>query len=210
MERRLQWMYDQAGAAGASIVVENKTYVETGTIRFMEGDIIEVECVQTNKYAVGEQVKMNIYARDGMTTHISTIIAIHRNAMFLLNPAELQSKALWKRRNVRLATNIPASIVLNAGEHQIEAQESVRCLIHDFSAGGIGLAVAGSLRLLEQFVYGIQIDLGFEFSCHIRILHVQTSDTGLKYGAEFVHLPKPMEHKLRSFILLQQVKARIG
>lgn len=210
MERRLQWIYDQAEAAGASIVVENKTYVETGTIRFMEGDIIEVECVRTNKYAVGEQVKMNIYARDGMTTHMTTIIAIHRNVMFLLNPAELQSKALRKRRNIRLQTHIPAIVVLHTGEHQIEARESVRCFIHDFSVGGIGLAVTGSLRLLEQFVYVIQIDLGFEFRSHIRILHVQTSDTGLKYGAEFMHLPKPMEHKLRSFILLQQVKARIG
>lgn len=209
METRLQWMHGSKGAADGNIVVEGKHYVETGTICFMEGDIIEAECASTGNYAPGEQVKINIYSKDGLTTHYTTIIAKHRSKLFLLNPPELQSKALLKRRNVRIASDFTAILSRSEDGGRVDPQQEVRCNIHDISLGGIGLSVGESAKLSEQTMYAVQIESGFEFAGLIRIVYTQASDAGLKYGAEFVNLSRPMQFKLRSFILLQQVQSRI-
>lgn len=71
---------------GSRTVVEKSDYVAAGTLRFMEGDLLEVELAEFKPFELGEPVRLTLYSQSGVYRMNTTVIAKAPGALALLFP----------------------------------------------------------------------------------------------------------------------------
>ncbi|WP_020618200.1 PilZ domain-containing protein [Paenibacillus daejeonensis] len=194
----------------AKVAVEKRSFVATGIVTYVLGEIIEVELPQFDEFGLGEQVKLMIYSRGGMFVFESTVIAKHNGALMILNPPENRRRFNDKREHPRVEVACTGTLhaMLNPSSRQEWLMPSpVEFTIDNMSMGGLGLMLTVDLGISRTWQLDVQLDLGFVLPCGLEIIRIDRSASSFYYGASFRGMPQEQASRLRAFILKRQIEA---
>ncbi len=193
-----------------TVVVEKKSFMSTGTVAYVEGDIIEIELPQATYYRPGDPVKLVIYSSTGMITLQSSVLAVEQGVLVTLNPPEYQ-KQLQKRGHPRLEIATAGAIETMREAHQsnpIVFPEPVPFRVENISLGGVGFVIEQPIVLRERTVLDVELEISGLLKGCLSIQHSKKAENGTYYGAMFVNLPDSSKISLRGYILRKQIERR--
>lgn len=197
----------------SKVMIEKDDYITSGILSFAEGDIMEIELSERDKFKLGDSVRLSIYSLGGIHVVHSQIIAIDHEVIILINPPEHQRKFLNRREHPRVGVKEHGKITaLREKPHQsVNLKLPVRIEIMDISVGGIGFRVEDPIEVdLVHSVVDIQMDSGVIALCTAKIVRCEEKDGGaLFFGAEFKSFPQHMMNALRAYILTKQIHKRV-
>jgi c-di-GMP-binding flagellar brake protein YcgR len=188
---------------GCKTVIEKNQFVDMGTISYMEGDVIEIEILRTERFALGENVKLVAYTPFGLVHFETSLIAKDNRSVMFIVPHEVQVPYLKKRAYPRIDLFQPATIRLPGNP-----PHPVDIVVHNISLGGIGFTIRGAVRLVEKLQVFVDLHFDNRKEYRVEIVHQKRSEDTLYYGAKFIDLSVPELNSLKAFILTQQVKIR--
>ncbi|HEX7055985.1 MAG TPA: PilZ domain-containing protein [Bacilli bacterium] len=191
-------------------VLESIDYVSTGTISYAEGDILEVEIFDTERFSLGETLKVTVYSPIGIFTFYSTIIARAEDALMIFHPPEHQKKFGEKRDYPRIPVTKEASIISLSAPSEtdvISPDLPLAVSLRNMSMGGIGFVVEETLHIPERARLTLELEFDEPFACTMEVVRNKPETDGFNYiGAKFVDLQDPLFSFLRSYILHAQVE----
>lgn len=190
-------------------VVEKKDFVSTGIMSLAEGDMLEVEIGDYQRFELGENVKLTVYSPAGIYIIHSTIVAKDRGALMIINPPENQRKFTEKRENPRVEvtrTGKLSSITKTSGTPPA-LPEPVPLSVKNISMSGIGFTMEGEIKLRKETEVEMELDLGTKIHCLAEIVRTEEDGGGIFYGARYVKLADDKLNSLRAFILRAQIEA---
>lgn len=192
-------------------VVEKKEFVSTGIMTWAEGDMLEVEISDFNRFQLGESVKLTVYTPAGIYMIASTIVGKDTGSLMIINPPENQRKFQDKRRYPRVEvdkTGTVASIIKRSGsDSRVVLPRPVPFQIRNISLSGIGFTMPEDLKLDASTSVGLEIDVGAIIPCTAEIIRSETAEEGIYYGARYLQVADDKLNSLRAFILREQIAA---
>jgi hypothetical protein len=194
---------------GGKIVVESENQVQTGVIRFFEGDLIEVQIDQPKHFNLGDAIRASIYANTGINNFQSSVIAKLPNGIVLVNPPEFQKKQLFKRQHTRVPCDLTAyirAIIMASINRKIMLNNPTEIEVKNVSLGGVGFFIPKGLDLQENAAVEVEFNVPFHMICTIDIMHKAMQENGVFYGGQFRELPPDKLSPLKAFTLKKQVE----
>lgn len=198
---------------GCNSMIEKSNFVATGTISYLEGDIIEIKLSQYKVYNLGDQVKLVIYALDGLLNFLTTVVAIDHGAIMLITPPKLQEGFLKQREHPRIQVNRQGrihSLTYTTSNETLHFENPPEMKISNISLGGLGFILTDelSVNVKEDCVIVVELKIESSFSSSLSVIRKQNLQQGVSYGAKFIDLTKEKVNTLRAVILRQQVEQR--
>lgn len=198
-----------AVAVGSKVSVEGADYISTGTVTYIEGDIIEIELSHTKFFKPGEPVKLTVYSTNGFLTLISSVIARDTGILMVLNPPESQRLA-QRRQHPRIEIARSGSLLALRwtpdGENKLD--EPIDLELKNVSQGGLGFVLPVDPGLRALMVADVSLDILGGFHCSIQISRKSVSQDEVYIGASFLSLESDFATMLRGYILRAQVDMR--
>lgn len=180
-------------------VVEKTGFVSTGILTMAEGDLMEVEIGDYQRFDLGENVNLTIYTPAGMFRVQTSIIAKDPGFLMVINPPENQRKFSEKRE-------FPRVDVIRQGR-LLSREEPASIEMKNISLGGIGFAAHEELGLQVHGEAEVELDLGFPLTCTVQIVRTENSPEGMPiYGARYIRFQEEKYNPLRAFILRAQIE----
>jgi len=201
--------YDITVLIDAKAVVEKKNYIATGTVTYVAGELLEIEFPQYDHFALGEKVKMMIYAKGGIYVFESTVIAKDSGSIVVLHPPENRRKFQDKRQDPRVPVKEKALLLsLYEFTRNTERKFSDPPVIQldNISKSGIGLVLNLDMPLQPRNQLHLQLDLGVRFECRTEIIHLRPVEGGIRCGTRIIEIPDNYANWLRSYLLRRQVE----
>lgn len=187
-------------------VVEKKDFVSTGLLTVVEGDMLEIEIGDYQRFDLGDSVKVTIYTPAGIYLFNSTIIAKDVGLLMVINPPENQRKFHDKRQYPRV--EVSGNGMLSVADHDHELAEiPIELQVKNISVSGIGFMVSNEIKLPENTLVSLELNLGTQIDCTAEIVRSESSELGIFYGAKYVSLPDHKVNSLRAYILKAQVES---
>jgi c-di-GMP-binding flagellar brake protein YcgR len=192
-------------------VVENLEYVATGLLTYAEGDIVEIELDEHQRFKLGEAVKITIYSPAGILVFSSTVIAKGYDSIMVLNSREISSKfgeeRQYPRINVDASATISTSLTQYSEKGSTASPINTTCTIQNISLGGLGFLGPKEQWLKPDALIQMEIQLDFILSCTctVKIIRDVAGDEFQYCGVQFTELPNNTIHTLRGFILKKQL-----
>ncbi len=187
---------------------QTQTYVTTGVITGVEGELFEIEVGDFQQFQLGEPVKLTIYSPVGIKTFQSVVFARYHGAIAVIQPPALQMKFGDKREHVRIETAgtvVIAGLADGEGSFSGLAEEPLECPLRDISVGGVGFYVPDTLELAKGTRLQATIRVAFEFSCELVVIRRDRYEDRWICGARILLPDEETLRSLRAFILRQQV-----
>jgi hypothetical protein len=195
---------------GGKIVVESENQVQTGVIKYFEGDLIEVQIDQPKHFNLGDAIRASIYSSTGINNFQSSVIAKLPNGFVLVNPPEFQKKQLFKRQHTRVDCDLKAyirSIIMASINRKIMLNNPTEIEIRNISLGGIGFFIPKGLDLQENAAIEVELNVPFHMLATVDIMHKAFQEAGIFYGGQFRDFPQDKISPLKAFTLKKQVEA---
>lgn len=190
-------------------VVEKNGFVSTGIMTHVEGDLLEIEISDSDRFTLGENVKLTVYTPAGMYLIPSTIVGKDAGSLMMINPPENQKKFNEKRSFPRV--EISGTGKLAAWKRRSGAFEPANPLlaieIKNISLSGIGFTVPDPIRLEEHTELKLELELGSLIPCTAKVVRMERGIGSFYYGAQYVELEETKLNTLRAFILREQITA---
>jgi Predicted glycosyltransferase len=202
--------YDITVLIDSKAVVEKKGFVSTGTLTYVAGELLEIEFPQYDQFALGEKVKVMIYAKGGIYVFESTVLAKDPGALVVLNPPENRRKFQDKRQDPRIPVNEQARVLsLFEFARKVERTfpEPPTIRLDNISMSGIGLLFNNDFPLQARNQLLLELDLGVKLECRTEIIHLQPTEGGIRCGTRIIDLKDEHAQWLRSYILRSQIES---
>lgn len=183
-------------------VVETGDYVTTGVTTYAEGDLIEVELPEYERFSLKEAVKISVYSPVGLLVFRSTVIAVGEGSIVVLGSPQLASRFGEVRQHPRVHIAVPG-FVHAAGSGPDESPVSITA--ENISLGGIGFKVFEERDIDRICRLDLPLTDQLQLACDIEIVRREEKDTHLYYGAKFLSLPGDLVQSLRAYIMRRQV-----
>ncbi|WP_052702984.1 PilZ domain-containing protein [Paenibacillus beijingensis] len=142
---------------GSRTVVEKNDYVAAGTLRYIEGDLIEIELAEFKPFELGEPVKLTIYSQLGVYRMSTTVIAKAAGAVAVLFPHDKFKVRDEKRSSPRVPVECGGWLKLGVEAAEVPAVELTRSEVlkeawaSDLKADGLDQELLGRLeKLMEE------------------------------------------------------------
>lgn len=194
---------------GKSVVVENSSFVSTGKISYLDGDILEIEITSWKNFSLGEKVKAVIYARGGLVTFETSVVGKSHGVLIVLVPPDWQPALLQRRQHVRVpwgAQGELLQIVERRGVHLLDNPEPI--VVENISLGGIGFR-CGQRLLDAGTIATVRLPIEQFPPVPVMVLHGREENDGRFHGGRFLELPQKQIQTLRAFLLNRQVWMRL-
>lgn len=192
-------------------VVEKKDFVSTGIMMTAEGDMLEVEIGDFDRFVLGENVKLTVYSPAGIYLISSTIVGKDTGSLLIINPPENQRKFEDKRKHPRIEvakTGHLASVLIAGREgSRLVLPRPVPFQIRNISMSGIGFTLPEELMLDPNTNVEMEIDVGTIIPCTAEIIRTEMAEEGVYYGARYLQVANDKLNTLRAFILREQIAA---
>lgn len=186
--------------------------ITMGSLTYIEGDIFELHAGKHEGFRIGQQVRVVVYTREGMLNFHTTVIGKYQHVMILLNPPEIMNMTLRQRKHTRIKTDLTGHIHTLIDARHGEAKrctDPVEFLVYDVALGGVGIMVPGQSDIPVGSRLLAEIRHERSLVCQLEVIHRTPGADFLRYGARFLNFTPQEEMELRSFILTQQVRARL-
>ena len=201
--------YDISVLMDAKAVVEKNTFVATGTVTYVAGELLEIEFPQYDRFVLGEKVKIMIYAKGGIYVFESTVIAKDAGALVVLHPPENRRKFQDKRQDPRVPVKEQARL-LSLYEYSRKAErrfpDPPSLWLDNISNSGIGLMIDIDVPIQPRNQLLLQLDLGVQFECRTEIIHLRPVEGGIRCGTRIIDIHDDHAKWLRSYILRRQIE----
>jgi hypothetical protein len=191
-------------------VVEKKDFVSTGIMSFAEGDMLEVEISDFDRFVLGESVKLTVYTPVGIYLIPSTIVGKDTGSLMMINPPENQRKFQDKRQYPRVEvakSGHLASVLNSGGRNSLVLPKPVPFQIRNISLSGIGFTMPEEVKLDPSSNVEMEIDVGTIIPCTAEIVRTEMAEEGVYYGARYIQVAGDKLNSLRAFILREQIAA---
>jgi hypothetical protein len=189
-------------------VVEKQSFVTTGVLTSVEGDLFEIELNEFSLFDLGETVKLTIYSPVGIQTIQSIIFAKYDGAIAVIQPPVLQQKFMEKREHPRVDAEGTVRVLglIEASGGFRELAEPVEAQIRDISVSGVSfLATDASVFQRDRKLRAI-LEIGFEIACDIEIVRREQGTGGWICGAKMTLPDADALRPIRAYVLRQQVE----
>ncbi|MCI3921470.1 PilZ domain-containing protein [Paenibacillus sp. TRM 82003] len=198
-----------AVAVGSKVSVEGTEYLSTGSVSYIEGDIIEIELSYATFFTPGEQVKLTVYSTNGFMTLLSSVIARDTGILMVLNPPEnqrLATRRQFPRIDLSRTGTLEALRWSEGGENKLD--EAVSLEIQNISLGGLGFHLPVDPGIRAMMVADVSLEILGGLQCSIEISRKSMSQGKIYIGARFLDLGPEQNTMLRGYILRMQVEQR--
>ncbi|MEI7025738.1 PilZ domain-containing protein [Paenibacillus sp. y28] len=190
-------------------VVERNDYVSTGILSYAEGDLLEVELTDYQRFQLGDVVKITIYTPAGRMVFRTSIIAIDDGSILILHPPDNQKKFNEKREHPRVMASGNGRLVgfgqVSRSSLQAEQEAHVQVAVQNVSLNGVGFVHDETVELGR---YELHMELGGgEITCKVDIVRREPGEEGVYYGARIVDIPATKANSLRAYILRRQLES---
>lgn len=201
--------YDISVLTESKAVVEKKGFVATGTLTYAAGEILEIEFPQYDQFALGEQVRVMIYAKGGIYVFESTVIARDSGSLIVLNPPENRRKFQDKRQDPRISVNHTGRLLslfeyARKTERRFPDPPAIR--VDNLSMSGAGIWFDLELPLQVRNQLHLELDIGFQLEIRTEIVHLRRGEQGILCGTRIIQIDMEQANKLRSYILKNQIE----
>lgn len=183
-------------------VVETGDYVSTGVTTYAEGDLIEVELDEYERFELKEPVKVSVYSPVGLLVFRSSVIAVAEGSIVVMNSRQLAERFGDVRKYPRIQIHAPGSLFAEAGSDA----ETLDITADNISLGGVGFKVFDDRDIASVCRLDLPLTERFRMTCQIEIVRKEEKDTHLYFGAKFHPLPNALTQSLRAFIMRRQVE----
>lgn len=190
-------------------VLEGEDCVATGVISYIEGDLLDVELPEFERFQLSERVKVTVYSPVGIHTFMTVILARHKGAVLLVYPPNQLYKFSERREYPRILirrNGFVNSFVEQDGSTQ-ELRSPIPMHLHDISLNGVGFELISDISLFESNIVRAELDLGFTLPCEIQVKRSLMKDGKPFFGASISGLNEVSIRGLRAFILKEQITA---
>lgn len=184
-------------------VVETGDYVTTGVTTYAEGDLIEVELSEFERFRLKEAVKVSVYSPVGLLVFRSTVIAIAEGSIVVLGSRQIAERFGDVRKHPRIQILAPGHLFV--GDEPEAEGSAVDITAENISLGGIGFKVFEDLDIRQVCKLDLPLNDELRVTCDIEIVRKEEKDTHLYFGAKFHPMPGPLAQSLRAFIMRRQV-----
>jgi c-di-GMP-binding flagellar brake protein YcgR len=182
-------------------VVETGDYVTTGVTTYAEGDLIEVELPEFERFALKEAVKISVYSPVGLLVFRSTVIAVGEGSILVLGSPQIAARFGEVRQHPRIHIALPGFLYADG-----RAEDApINITAENISLGGIGFKVFEEFDLSGICRLDLPLNEQLRLACGIEIVRRENRDTHLFFGAKFLELPADLFQSLRAYILRRQV-----
>ncbi len=185
-------------------MVESKDFVSTGTLTYIEGDILEIEISEGEAYRLGDPVKMTVYSPAGIYVFQSTIVARDSGSLIILNTPQnwkhFNEKRVSPRVNVRDKGKL-RSILDQEQINDVLKEQAVPLVVDNISITGVGFTMIDDLDIKPNHKLQVELDLGFELKCIVEVARVEKVELGTYYGAQFIGITEEKLNSLRAYVL---------
>lgn len=181
-------------------VVETGDYVTTGVTTYAEGDLVEIELPEYERFALKENVKVSVYSPVGLLVFRSTVIAIAEGSIVVLGSPQIASRFGEVRQYPRVTVSAPATLY-NEGE----TDHALDITVENISLNGVGFKVYAEVNLSRTCMLDLTLGDQLRVRCPIEIVRKEEKDTHWFYGARITMLPADVSQSLRAFVLRRQV-----
>ncbi|MFC5406916.1 PilZ domain-containing protein [Cohnella soli] len=190
-------------------VVESKSFVSTGVMTNMEGELFEVELKEFEQFELGETVKLMVYSPAGIQSMQSVVFAKYEGAIALLQPPDVQKRFKERREHPRVEMSGSAQMMQEmVASGYVTIPEPFEVLtIHDISISGIRFSGPDLPNFAANSRLKAKVDIGFSFDCELEILRRERHEENRMHcGARMQVLEPAMLRPLRALILRRQVE----
>jgi hypothetical protein len=192
-------------------VVEKNGFVSTGIMTHVEGDLLEIEISDSNRFVLGENVRLTVYTPAGMYLIPSTIVGKDTGSLMMINPPENQRKFNEKRIFPRVEISRSGKLAAWKRKGAIgifeEADQLMTIDIKNISLSGIGFTLPDPFRLEEHTELKLELELGSLIACTAKVIRMEKGIGSTYYGAQYVEMEDVKINSLRAFILREQITA---
>lgn len=191
-------------------VVEKKDFVSTGILAYAEGDMLEVEISDYNRFELGENVKLTVYTPAGIYIIPSTIVGRDTGSLMVINPPDNQRRFAEKRAFPRVEVDREGFVasMTNVGQGKRQVFEKPMPLrLRNISLGGIGFSLPQDVALDASTEVEMELDIGTLVPCVAEIVRTQRDSEGVYYGARYTRVDDDKLNSIRAFILREQISA---
>lgn len=196
-------------AVGSKMSVEGKDYISTGTVSYIEGDLIEIELPHSKNYVPGESVKLTVYSVNGFLTLFTSVIARDIGYLVVLNPPENQRLAQrrhFPRVDIARTGTLDSLRWSSDGENKLG--EPIPFELKNLSLGGLGFTLGADPGLRAMMIADATLDILGGLSCVIEVSRKSVSEEEIYIGARILNLEPESATMLRGYILRRQVELR--
>ncbi|BBI35282.1 PilZ domain-containing protein [Cohnella abietis] len=189
-------------------VVEGKSFLTTGVMTHVEGELFEVEVHEYEQFELGETVKLTIYSPAGIQSMSSVVFAKYEGAIALLQPPDLSKRFKERREHprVEIAGNAHIVQVLKDSGEVLPLNQTAELIIQDISISGISFSGKYEPHFAAKSKLRANVHIGIGFSCELEIIRSDRQEDGVLCGAKMHVLEPEMLRPLRALILRQQVE----
>lgn len=180
-------------------VVETGDYVSTGVTTYAEGDLVEVELDEYERFQLKEPVKVSVYSPVGLLVFRSTVIAVAVGSIVVMNSRQLAERFGDVRKHPRIQIHAPGSLFADDAQPLDITAENI-------SLGGVGFKVFDDRDIASVCRLDLPLSEEFRMKCQIEIVRKEEKDSHLYIGAKFHPLPDQLCQSLRAFIMRRQVE----
>lgn len=203
--------HKNAASVGSRVSVEKDTYISTGVISYIEGDIIEIELPQARLYKPGDPVKLTVYSANGFLNLISSVLAHDSGVIMVFNPPEnqrLSTRRLYPRIEVRDTGRILALRTAENGPNV--TNEPMGFELRNISLGGVGFSMRQKDPGFRMtMIADIEIDFQGFLPCTVEISRFHLLEDGALYvGARLLAIAPERLNILRGYVLRMQIQQR--
>ncbi|CAM3458251.1 PilZ domain-containing protein [Marinicrinis lubricantis] len=189
-------------------VLETKDFVTSGMLTYAEGDIVEIELSDSNKFELGQPVKLSIYSLGGIYTFTSSVVAIDIDVIVALIPPETQKKFLNRREHPRVKVKEQGLIKAHDKREPKTELEPLNIDIQDISLGGVGFMLPASEPGLSGKRLQLELTTGLEVQFEVEVVRHTAKDGGMFYGCKICSFPQDKITSFQAFILTRQIHIR--
>ncbi|MEQ7052709.1 PilZ domain-containing protein [Paenibacillus alvei] len=191
-------------------VLEGDNCIATGVLSYLEGDVMEVELPEFERFELGEALKVTIYSPVGIFNFHTQAVARHEGSLMLIHPPHQQRKFTDQRLFPRIEVRKHGYVLPSRpAEGMAITPTPIPIHIEDISLNGIGFNIKGNSSFVEGSELEAELQLGFAVPCRLTIVRMASREDDIFYGAKLQVTSDPAQRSLRAFIMREQIKSHI-
>ncbi|EJW19205.1 PilZ domain-containing protein [Paenibacillus alvei] len=191
-------------------VLEGDNCIATGVLSYLEGDVMEVELPEFERFELGESLKVTIYSAVGIFNFHTQAVARHEGSLLLIHPPHQQRKFTDQRLYPRIEVRKHGYVLPPRPTEGIAITPTpIPIQIEDISLNGVGFYMTGAFPLEEGSEAEAELQLGFAVPCRLKIIRTMMREEDTFYGAKLQVTSDSAFRSLRAFIMREQIKLHI-
>ncbi|UHA74754.1 PilZ domain-containing protein [Paenibacillus sp. 481] len=193
-------------------VLEGERCVASGVLSYVEGDLMDVELPEFDRFQLGEQVKVTLYSPVGMHTFTTRVIARDKGSLLLIHPPHQQRKFIDKRDHPRVEIRKHGFILAreSTSGSSTAVSSPIAIQINDISLGGLGFTTLKDVQLGGNEWVVAELQLGFSLPCRLQIKRQMMKEKETFYGAVLENAKEEGARALRAYILREQIEYHVN